>query len=131
MTTPVDPAGLRPLEQRPQPVTQPEAVEANVLYNLLNSVTASTNSEFVDIRNWNNFALEVLQTSGMGTFSLQLVGSCALEQPAATDSASSLGSAVITAGISFPSLKAVRWVQAQLTISGSATIVVNLSATAP
>lgn len=131
MSTPIDVSGLTPLEQRPQPVTQPEAVEANILINMIASATVTTNSEYVDIRNFAKFALEILQVSGMGTFSLQLVGSCAMEQPAATVTGSNLGSAVTDTGISFPSLAAVRWVQAQLTISDTATINVNLSAIAP
>jgi len=131
MTTPIDPSGLTPLEQRPQPVTQPQAVEANILLNLLDNVTVTTNSEYADIRNFSKFALEIIKVSGSGTFSLQLVGSCAMEQPAATVTGSDVGSAITTAGISFPTLNAVRWVQATLTISGTATLNVNLSAIAP
>lgn len=132
MTTPVDPSGLTPIEQRPQSVTQPQAVEANLLLTMINDASATINSAFCDIRNWKDFALEVIQVSGDGTFSLQLVGSCASEQPAATyDGGSDLGSAVTDAGITFPALKGVRWVQAQLTISGTAVVNVALSAIAP
>lgn len=131
MSTPVDPSGLTPIEQRPQSVTQPQAVEANILLTMLNNVTVTTNSAFCDIRNFSKFALEVIQVSGGGTFSLQLVGSCASEQPAATTSGANLGSAITGAGITFPALAGVRWVQAQITISGTATINVNLSAVAP
>jgi hypothetical protein len=117
------------LDQRPQPTTQPLLVESSMLVNLIYDASASDNSPWVHINPYSNFALEVTQVSGDGTFSLQLVGSCALEQP--SSGGSNLGSAVTDAGISFPSLKAVRWLQAQLTISGTAVINVNLNCTAP
>lgn len=130
MTT--QPSDGQILEQRPQNVTQPQAVEANLLVNMIQDATASDNSPWVDIRSWSKFALEVLKVSGDGTFSLQLVGSCQEQNPnlASTDG-SDLGSPVTDAGITFPTLNAVRWVQAQLTISGTATINVNLSGIAP
>lgn len=130
MSTPVDPSGLTPLEQRPQPVTQPEAVEANILLNMINAAAVTTNSAYVDIRNFSKFALEVL-TAADSDFSIQLYGSCAMEQPAATVTGSALGSAVTAAGITFPALAGVRWVQAQLTNTSTEAVTINLSAIAP
>jgi hypothetical protein len=131
MTTPIDPSGLNPTEARPQSVTQPQAVEANILYTMINASTETINSEFVDIRNFSKFALEV-DTSAMSDVSIQLVGSCLLEQPSADSAAGhNLGSAVTSAGITFPSLAGVRWLQAQLTNTSSDAVTVLLSAIAP
>ena len=130
MSTPVDPSGLTPLEQRPQAVTQPEAVEANILLNLINSATVTTNSEYADIRNFKLFALEVLTTAS-DDFSIQLYGSCAMEQPAAMVAGSALGDAVTASGITFPPLAGVRWCQAQLTNTSTEAVTINLSAIAP
>jgi hypothetical protein len=131
MTTPIDSSGLIPTEARPQPVTQPQAVEANILYTLINAAAATINSEFVDIRNFSKFALEV-DTSADSDVSVQLVGSCLYEQPSADSGAGyDLGSAVTSAGITFPSLAGVRWVQAQLVNTSSDAVTVLLSAIAP
>lgn len=130
MTT--QPSDGQILDQRPQLVTQPQAVESNILINVINNAMASDNSPWVDIRSFSKFALEVLQVSGGGTFSVQLVGSCQFENPNVVSvSGSNLGAAITSSGITFPSLAGVRFLQAQLTITGTATVNVNLSAIAP
>ena len=131
MSTPIDPSGLTPLEQRPQTVTQPQAVEANLLLMMINAAASTINSEFCDIRNFSKFALEV-DTIATEDISVQLVGSCLDEQPSADSGAGyNLGSPVTSAGITFPSLAGVRWVQAQLTNTSEDAVTVLLSAIAP
>jgi len=120
------------LDQRPQPTTQPLAVESSILINAICNATATDSSPWMNIESFSKFALEVMTLSGDGTYSLQLVGSLSLESPDLVSlDGFNLGSAITEDGITFPTLNAVRWLQAQLTISGTATVNCNVSAIAP
>lgn len=119
------------LDQHPQPTTQPIAVEASILICLIEAATTSDTSPWVNIQSFSKFALEV-NTSASSDFSVQLNGSLSLQNPA-LDSATAyaLGSPVTSVGITFPSLAAVRWVQAVLTNTSTEAVTVNLTGIAP
>jgi hypothetical protein len=102
---------------------------SSALWNFINNAAASDNSPFLSVVPFSRFAVEVT-TTGDPTFSLQLVGSCALNQP--SSGGSNLGSAITEAGITFVDYPGLRFLQAQLTISGgSGTVNVNIGAVAP
>lgn len=117
------------LDARPGLPQHPLAVRASILYNLINNVTVADTSPGVNVIGFNNGSLE-LTGAVTGAISVQLEGSCSVQNPDVDGSAwSNLGSAVTAKGITPVTLSGVRWVRAVQT--GSPTggaLNVNFSA---
>lgn len=122
--------GGQVLDQGPQAGTQPLLVESRLLLGMLNAVTTTQNSPWAQYYPYTKVAIEVLGL-GVGD-SVQMVGSCAVENPdTASATASHLGSAITANGITFADWSGVRWIQAQFTASAGGPATVRISAVCP
>ena len=130
MTTPIFPAEVLDMKPATPAVAMP--VESSALWLAIDAATVDTNSSWIDVQPFSNFAIEVLNTDS-ATFSIQLYGSCSLEQP---DLVNLTGSALLTdplvaVGISFQKFPGLRWLQVQTSSVATGSVTVNVSANAP
>lgn len=117
------------LDARPGLPLHPLAVGASILYNLILATDVADTSPGVNVIGFKNASVE-LTGSATGSISVQMEGSCSVQNPDVDGSAwSSLDSAITTKGISSLSLNGIRWVRAVMAGNPSGgTINVNLSA---
>lgn len=117
------------LDARPGFPQHPLAVNSSVLYNLIQNTTVADTSPGVNVIGFKTASLE-LTGAASGAISVQLEGSCSLQNPDVDGSSwSNLGSAVTAKGITSVTLNGIRWVRAVQ--SGSPTggaLNVNFSA---